>query len=281
MQKTRIRKMAPSDFGFAIRLTDTMNWDLTEKDFRFMTRLEPKGCFTMLDRAKKVGIITTAHFGQIGWIGNVIVEMHYRSKGFGATLVKHAIDYLRKKSVSTIGLYAYLDTVPFYEKLGFRADSNFIRLARQSSTANWRVVSVRGMTERDLKDVVAFDEQCMGWNRGRLLKRIFADSKDLCYVALDDNELLGFIMGDWFRQEIGPCMSRVGNAESNINLFKAALSRLSGVEVRTGVSESQQDIVEALRKIGFQEEFRVVRMYFGEVPDEAGCLLAMESLERG
>ena len=209
------------------------------------------------------------------------MKTQYRSKGFGALLVKHAIDYLRKKSVSTIGLYAYLDTVRFYEKLGFKADSNFIRLARQSSTANWRAASVRRMTERDLKDVIAFDEQCMGWNRGRLLKRIFADSKDLCYVAFDDDELLGSIMADWYRQEIGPCLFRVGNAESVINLFKAVLSRLSGDEVRTGVSESQQDVVEALRKIGFQEEFRVVRMYFGEVPDEAGCLLAMESLERG
>ncbi len=281
MQKTQIRKMTPSDFGFAIRLTDTMNWDLTEKDFRFMTRLEPEGCFTMLDGAKKVGMITTAHFGPIGWIGNVIVEMRYRSKGFGALLVKHAIDYLRKKSVTTIGLYAYLDTVPFYEKLGFKADLNFIRLARQSSVANWRVASVRGMTERDLKDVVHFDEQCMGWNRGRLLKRIFTDSEDLCYVALDDSGLLGFIMGDWYRQEIGPCMSRVGTAKSVISLFKAALSRLSGVEVRTGVSESQQDLVKALRKMGFQEEFKVVRMYLGEVPDEAGCVWAMESLERG
>ena len=281
MQKTQIRKMSPNDFGFATRLTDTMNWDLTEKDFRFMTILEPKGCFTMLDGTKKVGIITTAHFGRIGWIGNVIVDTRYRSKGLGVLLVKHAIDYLREKSVSTIGLYAYVNTVPFYEKLGFKADSNFIRLARQSSTANWRVASVREMTERDLKDVVGFDEQCIGWNRRRLLKRIFTDSKDLCYVALDDSELIGFIMADWYRQEIGPCMSRLGNAKSIINLFKAALTRLSGVEVRTGVSESHQDIVKALKKMGFQEEFKVVRMYFGEVPDEAGCLLAMESLERG
>ena len=281
MQKIHIREMSPSDFGFAIELTDTMNWDLTEKDFKFMTRLEPKGCFIALDGAKRVGIITTAHFGRIGWIGNVIVEKHYRSKGFGTLLVEHAIDYLRRKSVSTIGLYAYLDTVRFYEKFGFKADSNFTRLSRQSSIADWRVASVRRMTEGDLKDVIAFDEQCIGWNRGRLLKRIFADSKELCYVAFDDDELLGFIMADWYRQEIGPCMLHVGNVKSAMNLFKAALSRLSGVEVRTGVSESHQDVVKALIKIGFQEEFRVVQMYFGEVPDEAECLVAMESLERG
>ena len=76
-------------------------------------------------------------------------------------------------------------------------------------------------------------------------------------------------------------MLHVGKAKSAMNLFKAALSRLSGAEVRTGVSESHQDVVKALNKIGFQEEFRVVRMYFGEVPNEALCLLAMESLERG
>jgi len=281
MQKIHIRVMSPSDFGFAIRLTDTMKWDLTEKDFRFMMALEPEGCFTVLEGAKRVGITTTAHFGRIGWIGNVIVDARYRSKGLGILLVKHAIDYLRKKSVSTIGLYAYVDTVPFYEKLGFKADSNFIRLAGQSSGAHRRKPLVKAMTQRDLKDVFRFDKQCMGWNRERLLRRIFTDSKDLCYVARDTDELLGFIMADWYRQEIGPCVCRRGNSRVAISLLEAVLSSLSGLEVRLGISERGREIVKALRKMSFQEEFRVVRMYWGGMLQDSGCLLAMESLERG
>jgi len=284
MQKFQIRKMTPQDLAFAIRLTDTMNWDLTEKDFRFMMTLEPQGCFTALTGAKRAGIAMAFHFGRIGWIGNVIVDKPFRSMGLGALLVTHAIDYLLKKSVATVGLYAYVDTVAFYEKLGFNVDSNFVRLVGQVSNAHLlagQADSAKAMTESDLKDAIRLDKQCMGWNRERLLRRIFNESKDLCYIARDGSELLGFIVADWYRQEIGPCICTQRDSKVALSLFKAVLSGLAGVEVRVGVSELKQEIVKALMEIGFQEEFKVVRMYSGKVPEEQGCLLAMESLERG
>ncbi|HKZ93989.1 MAG TPA: GNAT family N-acetyltransferase [Candidatus Bathyarchaeia archaeon] len=281
MQEIRIRKMAPNDFAFAIKLTDTMNWDLTRKDFEFMMNLEPRGCCVALDETRRVGLITTMHFGRVGWIGNVIVTPSNRSKGVGALLVKHAIDYLVGESATTIGLYAYVDTVQFYEKLGFKANSNFIRLVGQGFKMDQYTERIVRMAERDLEDVARFDERCMGWNREPLLKRIFRDSKDLCYVARDSNKLLGFIMADSYRQEIGPCVSSPRKPEVAINLLRAVLGTFSGLEIRVGVSESRLGIVEALREMKFQEEFKVVRMYWGQVLKDKGCLLAMESLERG
>ena len=121
----------------------------------------------------------------------------------------------------------------------------------------------------------------MGWNREPLLRLIFRDSKDLCYVARDGDELIGFIMADWYRQEIGPCVSSPRKPGTAISLLKAALSAVSETEIRIGVSESRLEVIEFLREMGFQEEFKVVRMYWGQVLKDKGCLLAMESLERG
>lgn len=282
MQRIRIRKMTPSDFAFAIRLTDTMQWDLTKKDFEFMTTLEPEGCFVAVDGPSKVGTITTALFGKVGWIGNVIVDASRRSEGVGALLVEHAVDYLEKKSATTIGLYAYVDTVRFYEKLDFKRDSDFVRFAGQGPVQSAETgASVKRMTKRDLTDVLDLDELCMGWNRERLLKGILADSKDLCLAARDCNELLGFIMADAYRQEIGPCVVRPKNAEVAANLFKTLLSKMTEIEVRLGVPNGQRGIIRTLSKMNFKEEFRVVRMYWGEAIEDTGCLLAMESLERG
>ena len=78
------RSMSAEDFAFAINITDQMNWDLTEADFAFMLRLEPEGCFVLLDGSEKVGIATTVSFGELGWFGNLIVQNDKRKKGGGS-----------------------------------------------------------------------------------------------------------------------------------------------------------------------------------------------------
>lgn len=281
MQKVTIRKMSTADVAFAVKLTDTMNWDLTRRDFRFMMTLEPNGCFVALQGDTKVGITTTAHFGTAGWIGNVIVDHRYRSKRIGVKLVKRAMDYLGEESATTIGLYAYMDTVAFYEKLGFKANSGFVRLVGQGASMDFGQKRVKRMTRNDLEHAISFDRSCMGWNRERLLRIIFKDSNELCYVARDQGRLLGFIMADWYRQEIGPCVSRPESAEAAVHLLKAVLSKLNKREVRVGVSENRAEIIKALKEMNFKEEFKVVRMHSGELLKDTGCLLAMESLERG
>ncbi len=281
MEKPHIRKMTPKDFVFAISLTDTMNWDLTEKDFRFMMSLEPEGCFVALDKNKRIGLITTVSFDRVGWIGNVIVDASVRSKGVGLLLVKHAMDYLAEKKVTTVGLYSYVNTVSFYKKLDFKSDNNFIRLVGQSSSARHDAKCVRNMRESDLQDAIDFDKLCMGWNRERLLKKMFKSSTDLCCVAREGNDLLGFVMADRYRQEIGPLLNRPDQDEEAMLLLRVALGKLAGVEVRIGVSEKRARIIDALMDMGFKEEFKVLRMYWGDWLEDKGCLLTMESLERG
>src|SRR3989337_836308 len=128
MGKIEVKRIVTGDFAFAIKLTDTMDWGLTEEDFGLMMDLEPEGSFVAQDDGERVGIVTTIRFGHTGWIGNLILDQNHRSKGTGSQLLKHAMKYLKEKSVTTIGLYAYENLVSFYEKLGFKASSRFIRL---------------------------------------------------------------------------------------------------------------------------------------------------------
>jgi len=281
LERISFRKMRLSDFAFAIRLTDSMHWDLTEKDFRFMMTLEPEGSFVAYDGRARIGVITTVGFGEIGWIGNVMVKPSHRSKGVGAELVKHAMRYLADKGVATIGLYSYENTVQFYEKLGFKSDLTLVRFAGHGSTAHLNAKLVKNMTKADLQAAVDLDNSCMGWSRERLLKRTFRVSKDLCYVLREGGALVGFVMADWYRQEIGPLVCQPSRDEEALNLVNAELSKLAGTEVRIGVSESKRKIVDALRDMDFREEFKVVRMYWGKKLKGLNCLFAMESLERG
>jgi ribosomal protein S18 acetylase RimI-like enzyme len=280
MTKITIRKMRRSDFSFAIKLTDTMNWDLTEKDFTFMMELEPQGCFVALADAKRVGITTTAHFGKVGCIGNVIVDMRYRSKGIGVKLVKEAIRYLSEKFAKTIALYAYQDTVEFYKKIGFKTDYHLIRFVGQGQKSQETYDNVRAMAQQDLKEATNMDRACMNWNRERLLRRKFAASKDLCNVAQGHGKLVGFVMADRYRQEVGPLICRADQDEQAISLLKAVLGKLVNIEVGIGVSEKRRTIADALAQMNFKEEFQVTLMHLGEMLPKTRCMVAMESLER-
>jgi ribosomal protein S18 acetylase RimI-like enzyme len=280
MTKITIRKMRPSDFSFAIRLTDTMNWDLAEKDFTFMMELEPEGCFVALADAKRVGITTTAHFGKIGCIGNVIVDAQYRSKGIGVKLVKEATRYLSDKYASTIALYAYQNTVEFYEKMGFKADYHLIRFTGEGRKDQETYEKARAMTQRDLEEAIRMDKACMNWNRERLLRRKFAESGNLCYAARQNGKLVGFVMADQYRQEIGPLICRPNCDGEAISLLKTVLGKLVNVEIGIGVSEKKPRIVDALVQMSFREEFRVTLMHLGEELPKTSCMVAMESLER-
>ncbi len=281
MEKINIVHMTPKDFAFAASLTDVMNWDLTEKDLGYMMDLEPEGCFVALDGAERAGVVTTVRFDNIGWIGAVMVDLEHRSKGVGSLLMKHAMDYLTSRSVKTIGLYSYVDTAPFYERFGFKRDSSFIRLVGQGATGSIRVKALKRMRESDLQDVVNLDGLCVGGSRERLLRRILMDSRELCYVARKNKQLVSFIMADWYRREIGPWVCHPGFDAEAVNLLRVVLSRLAGLEVHIGVPEKRREILDALRDMNFREELRVVRMYYGESLGDKGCLLAMESLERG
>ncbi len=279
MEKIVVKHMTIEDFAFAVKLTDTMNWDYTEEDFKFMTDLEPKGCFIASKNGERVGITTTIRFDSLGWIGNVIVNQNYRLMGIGSNLVKHAMDYLRSQSVRTIGLYSYMDTIPFYEKIGFKSNTRFIRLVGIGVAGDLGVNAIRKMEEKDLRYVIEFDRLCTGVSRQKLLRRIFMESRDLCYTIFERKRLVGFIMAR--SAQIGPLVCRPDFEEESINLLRAVLNKLVGLKVYIGVPEKRQHILDFLRNLSFREHFQVARMYYGDYLKDKNCTVAMESLERG
>ena len=108
--------MTSHDFKFAATLTDTMNWNMTEDDFSFMSALEPHGSFILYSNTQPIGLASTITFDQVGWIGNVIVNHNFRHQGAGSLLVQHAIRYLETKEVTTVYIYAYLAKESFYQR---------------------------------------------------------------------------------------------------------------------------------------------------------------------
>jgi GNAT superfamily N-acetyltransferase len=276
-----VKIMSQEDLEFAVQLTDRMKWNLTAADFEFMLELEPDGCFVLLEDSERIGLATTVNFGTVAWFGNLIVNESRRKKGGGSLLVKSAVKRLTSKHAKTIGLYAYMDRIPFYERLGFKYDSEFTVLNGKSSSLQVQS-EVREAEKQDLRDIIEFDRSCFGASRRKLLEPIILDPDNLCEFSAEGERIIGYVVAKVYRHmgEIGPLVCQKGREDVAVNLLRAVLSRLEGYEVSMCVPNKENMILNSLRMLGFAESFRVARMFFGS-PVAKDCICMAESLERG
>jgi GNAT superfamily N-acetyltransferase len=276
-----VRNMSEKDIEFAVHITDQMGWGLSEDDFRFMMELEPKGCFVLFFDSERVGIATTIGFGEVGWFGNLIVSEDYRKQGAGSLLVEHSIKHLRSKNTATVGLYAYMDRMPFYKRLGFHYDSNFVVLKGKGFSSPTQA-NLRKAKKQDIPAIVKYDELCFGASRRKLLEPILLDPDNLCYISFEDGRIQGYAIAKVYRgmAELGPLGCVHDPSGTAIKLLKATLNSLKGFEVSMFVPEGESGILNMLLKAGFHEKFRVARMFFGSL-NVKNCVYLAESLERG
>lgn len=273
--------MTDEDLLFAVRLTDEMEWNLTREDFEFMIKLEPQGCFVLFDDSERIGLVTTISFGKVGWFGNLIVAETHRKKGAGTLLAKHAVNYLLSKNVKTIGIYSYVDKIAFYERLGFKYESEFMVLKGRgfSSPTTTKMIEAR---KEHRQEIIKFDESCFGGSRKRLLEHVLGNPVNSCYTHIEDGKMLGYAVTKSYGDmaELGPLVCRKRRSDIAIGLLKTCLSKLEDLDVVLCVPEKESAILSLLRKSGFSEDFRVARMFFKTfIPTD--CIYVAESLERG
>jgi ribosomal protein S18 acetylase RimI-like enzyme len=272
-------KMRIEDFSFAVQLANTMDWNMAESDFEFMTKLEPDGCFVLFQAEEPIGIATCVSYGKTGWFGNLAIKEEHRKKGAGTTLVKHAIEYLRRKRVETVGLYAYSHLVGFYEKIGFKPHDDFLVLnGKQSSSKPQKALKAAG--KKDIAALIDFDKRCFGWDRKRLLESLLLEKGNLCFFSSEKGEIEGFIAAKAYENmaEMGPL---VCNRETvAVDLVKTMLSRLERLDIYVYAPEKGKALIGTFLDAGLKENFLVKRMFLGPVAAQS-CAYLPESLERG
>jgi ribosomal protein S18 acetylase RimI-like enzyme len=281
MSMFHVEKMKTEDFPFAVQLANTVNWNMTVNDFMFMVKLEPQGCFVQFHNKERVGIATTVSFEEAGWFGNFILKKNARGKGAGTLLLKHAIDYLKSKGAETIGLYAYPELVNFYQRFGFIPEVDFSVLKGKAVFPPAQE-PLREAEKQDFPKIIELDRKCFGANRKKLLNSILLDEGNLCYLSTENDEIIGFVAAKVNDKmaEIGPLICHANRQEAAALLLNNVISRLNGLDVFMYILKKEKRLLYALDKMGFKEDFRVVRMFLGPALAE-NCLYAAESLERG
>lgn len=255
--------MEPQDIDFAIQLTDLEGWGYSEQDFLRFMRMDPLGTLVGWDGSRRVGVTTATSYGEVAWIGSIIVRPEDRGKGYGEALVERALEYSRDQGAETCWLNAYPDVKGFYQNLEFKATGETIHLEGQAEgelQAEARLVHAG-----ELDAISIFDNRYFGAQRLKVLREFYHDygSSFLIWPA---EEVVAYIVGAPYSGgvDVAPWVCDPSASDIAEKLFLHLLAQHPEESFGLNVPEENGEALTFLKSLGFGESFRTVRMYHGK-----------------
>ena len=268
MAGPRIRRLRDGDVDRAVALTDLESWGYSPADIRRFLALSKKGCFAAEVRREVVGVLATFAYGRVAYLGSVIVDPAQRGRGIGDAMMRAALTHLSASGVETVRLNAYVDVVPFYERLGFVKEYDNVRW--EGGRVELAAEVVRPARRGDLERIVAFDEAYFGARRDSLLRRLHEEFPRTFLVSEERGEVLGFLVGNTsaVATEIGPWIVNPDRPDAGRALFGGLLATTDRVAFAFSGPEPNPRPHAFAREIGYREGFRSVRMVRGPSASE-------------
>jgi len=264
MEGARIRRLAEQDVDRAIVLTDLEEWGYTRADFLRLLALSPDGCFAAEADGSLAGLLSTTEYGPIAFLGAVIVSPELRGKGLGDAMMRAALDYLDGRGVETVVLNAYMNVVPFYERLGFRGEYENVRWSGKPAAPHSIGASL--LDAERIDQIVSFDARYFGVPRTALLSRLAREFPETFLVAERADLIVGYLVGNTSGPscEIGPWVVDPSWAEVASDLFDGLMRASSARTYAFTAPSPNHRASELSRQVGFAEVFRTLRMVRGK-----------------
>jgi hypothetical protein len=229
-----------------------------------MLAFSPEGMFKATLGDADVGVVVTVDYGEMAWIGNLIVVPEMRGRGIGEALMKRGMEHLLGRGVRPIRLDGVQKAIPLYRRLGFRDEYWSLRYTGKASRSP--VALTEPMRRRDLDAVMRLDTAYFKGRRGHLLRFVYDRFPDLCFVSWKDGELMGFIMAKDGSDsvKVGPWICRPGHEGEAEALLRSVMNMRVGEDVWVGCPEGNRSSVEVLERNGFTPLPSSLRMCYGD-----------------
>ncbi len=255
----------------AMALKDAEGWNQTPKDWELFIKTDPSLCLSAKVGGKLVGTVTGISFeNRVAWISMMLVNKEYRGRGISKLLLKEIIR--RLDGCASIKLDATPAGYPVYESLGFKEEFSLARYTLDLPAFSSHQLGKKGaLTCRlsDLRDVVSWDTNFFGANRGKILTYLHSQAKNLAKIAGQPQSLQGYVLGrpgTRFTQ-IGPLVAlEFGTAKA---LLLDALAQVIQSKVLVDVCQHQDEMVQLLEELGFVKQRDLYRMYLKGNPHPA------------
>lgn len=276
-----LRPMTSHDVDLGMRLKAQAGWNQIPADWRRFLELEPGGCFVAEWEGRPVATTTTCVFGQVAWIAMVLVDEPFRHRGIATRLVQRALEYLDGRSVATVRLDATKYGRPVYERIGFVAEHDFVRMQGLAKPVANETLAELSLPS-NLDALAALDRQATGTDRRRLLERLAMEYPTTTRVLEDAGSATGYVMlrPGANATQIGPAAAR--SEEAGRRACDWALGQCAGRPVFVDVPVDNAAAIAWARQKGLTEQRTFTRMSRGRlVEEDVGLLWASSGPEKG
>lgn len=258
----QLRTMTEADIPAGMRLKDLAGWNQTAADWIRFLRASPQGCFVAELEGQVRGTSATISFeGRFAWVGMVLVDPEYRSRGVGTALLERAIQYLDDLGVPTIKLDATPQGKPLYEKMGFVSEYRLARWTLRRPAA--QAAGPEPLPAELLAPIFAADRDAFGADRGSLLRSLAGDAPEFAAGIRNHGALDGYAFGrrGSFADQVGPLMARsAGAARELLVRFLGSSGREQLIMDSPESNSAARDLLESF---GFTYSRLLTRMYRG------------------
>ena len=262
-----------------MRLKEAAGWNQTEADWRRLLSLEPNGCFGAVRDGRLVGTTTTTIYGELAWIGMVLVDPQHRREGIATKLMSVALKYLNNK-VETIKLDATALGQPVYETFGFTVESQVERWAGTANSMRHKTPAV--MNDETVRELLNLDRLAFNADRSELIETLIDDA---CVapvlIRAEDGALSGYALArsGTNKTYVGPVVAK--DQDMTEKLLDHMLSQLPGHEVYLDVNRECIVDTGVLDDRGFVKERDLIRMAKGPSQKTSPLVVAIAGPEVG
>ena len=258
--------MTDDDIPAGVRLKEIAGWNQTAADWKRFLDATPQGCFVAEVDGKVCGTVTTIVFeNRFAWVGMVLVDPEFRSRGIGTALLERAVQYLDDVKIATIKLDATPQGKPLYEKLGFVSEYEIERWTLQrASPRNARIPNIRVSQSTELSpEILEIDRGVFGTDRSSLLKSLHREAPEFTNSVSAGAVVQGYALGrrGAFADHLGPWMS--GNSSAAEQLLETFVTRSARQKLIVDRMKANKLAAGLLEGSGFGYSRTLTRMYRG------------------
>jgi len=268
-----IDTLGPGEAPAGKRLSDAAGWNLHLDDWRRMIAYPDSQVFAGRVDGAVVATTSLAWYGDVCWVGLVLVHPDHQRKGYGSRIMDRAMDHATARS-DRIGLDATDQGRPIYRELGF-VDVGPVDRWTGTVDGGSPTEEVSRLGPDRLDAVAAFDREASGVDRRDLIEAHLAADESRGFVVEDDG-VCGYAMTFPGREpwQLGPVVATGG--ETLRSLLAVAGETLGSTPVVVdAVREDRRSAV--LEDAGLEASRSLARMTY----ERPRSLLTGESLHAG
>ncbi|MBE9511534.1 MAG: GNAT family N-acetyltransferase [Bacteroidetes bacterium] len=148
--------------------------------------------FTLSANNEPIGFGNLMIFGEVGWIGNIVVKKTFRGKGLGTSITNHLIETGENAGVKTFNLIATELGKSVYKNMGFRTELNYEFYKPSESFKKFEITRNIGVASKaDFQKIIDLDFTVTREKRNKFIE-LFLSGTKLIYNST--GKLKGFFI---------------------------------------------------------------------------------------